>query len=41
VALDANTDWTLVLERAGMLAIFTAVCGLLAARAFRSYQRAI
>lgn len=40
-ALDGNTDWAPVLERVGMLAVFTAACAWLASRAFRSYQRAI
>jgi ABC-2 type transport system permease protein len=40
-ALGGNTDWAFVLERVGMLAVFTAACAWLASRAFRSYRRAI
>jgi ABC-2 type transport system permease protein len=38
-ALTANADWGYVFARVGYLAAFAFVCGWLATRAFRSYQR--
>jgi len=39
--LAASPDWSLVFMRMGWLAVFTIVCGWLATRAFRVYQRSI
>ena len=40
-ALAADTDWGLVLVRLAWLALLAAVCGLVAVRSFRSYQRSL
>lgn len=40
-ATAANPDWSLVLTDLGLLAGLLAVCGLLATRAFRSYQASV
>ena len=40
-ALQANADWASVLAHLGYLAAFALVCGWLATRAFRSYQRSV
>jgi ABC-2 type transport system permease protein len=40
-ALTAQPDWGLVMSRMGLLAALAVVCSWLAARAFRTYQRAI
>jgi ABC-2 type transport system permease protein len=40
-ATAANTDWGLVATNAGLLAALLLVCGALATRAFRSYQRSV
>jgi ABC-2 type transport system permease protein len=40
-ALSAGTDWGLVLGRLGWLALVAALCGLIAVRSFRSYQRSL
>jgi ABC-2 type transport system permease protein len=38
-ALSSSPDWGVVLARLGLLAAFALVCGWLATRAFRAYQR--
>lgn len=38
-ALSANVHWNAVLLRLGCLLVFTLICGALATRAFRAYQR--
>ncbi len=40
-ALRADPDWTLILTRLVLLALFTIVAATLATRAFRSYQKSI
>jgi ABC-2 type transport system permease protein len=40
-ALHGQADWSIVLPRIGLLVGFTIVCGFLATRAFRSYQRSV
>ena len=40
-ALGANVDWTLVLSRAGLLALCAGLCSWVATRAFRAYQRSV
>jgi ABC-2 type transport system permease protein len=40
-ALSSSADWGLVFSRMGWLVLFTVVCGWLATRAFRVYQRSI
>ncbi len=40
-ALHGQADWAIVLPRLGCLIAFTLVCGWLATRAFRSYQRSV
>jgi ABC-2 type transport system permease protein len=40
-ALQANPDWGLVFFRMGYLLAFMLVCGWLATRAFRAYQRSV
>jgi ABC-2 type transport system permease protein len=40
-ATAASPDWALVATDAGLLALLLLVCGTLATRAFRSYQRSV
>jgi ABC-2 type transport system permease protein len=40
-ALAPSPDWSVVLARVGLLAAFALVCGWLATRAFRAYQRSV
>lgn len=40
-ALAASPDWALVWTRLGWLSVFTVICGVLATRAFRAYQRSV
>ncbi|RPI31082.1 MAG: ABC transporter permease [Actinomycetota bacterium] len=40
-ALSTDPDWTAVLWRLALLAVFTAVSGALATRAFRVYRRSV
>jgi ABC-2 type transport system permease protein len=40
-AVGADPDWGLVLSRMGLLLALAVVCGWLATRAFRTYQRSI
>jgi ABC-2 type transport system permease protein len=40
-ALHGQADWATVVPRIGFLVAFTFVCGWLATRAFRSYQRSV
>jgi ABC-2 type transport system permease protein len=40
-ATQANTDWSLVGSRVGLLALLLLLSGTLATKAFRTYQRAI
>jgi ABC-2 type transport system permease protein len=39
--LGAQPDWSVALAQVGCLALFTVLCGWVAVRAFRSYQRSI
>jgi ABC-2 type transport system permease protein len=40
-AMTAHPDWSVVFSQGGYLLAFTFVCGFLAVRAFRGYQRSI
>jgi ABC-2 type transport system permease protein len=40
-ALHGQAEWSVVLPRLGLLLAFTLLCGWLATRAFRSYQRSV
>jgi ABC-2 type transport system permease protein len=40
-ALHGQAEWAVVLTRLGLLLAFTLLCGWLATRAFRSYQRSV
>ena len=40
-ALGSSVDWTLVATRLGLLALLAALCGWVATRAFRAYQRSV
>jgi hypothetical protein len=39
--MTAHPDWSVVFSQGGYLLAFTFVCGFLAVRAFRGYQRSI
>ena len=40
-ALGSSVDWGLVASRAGLLALLAVVCGWVATRAFRTYQKSV
>jgi ABC-2 type transport system permease protein len=40
-ALGSSVDWNLVATRFGLLALLAALCGWVATRAFRAYQRSV
>jgi ABC-2 type transport system permease protein len=40
-SLQAEVDWQLVATNGGLLLLLTILCGLLATRAFRTYQRSL
>jgi ABC-2 type transport system permease protein len=40
-AVSADTDWSLVASRVGLLSVLLLASGALATRAFRAYQRSI